>query len=85
MKAYTTGNNRAMYDIIADILSEALTGKRITKLLADAKICFTLWKAHRDFIMKTGLLKKVGELYETTTKGIRFLAIHSQIQALLRR
>ena len=76
--------NRSLFQLAADILESALEGKRITRVMSDAKISTSLQRRYVRFLLDGGFIEydEAGQVYRTTHKGRKFLSHYHQLRAL---
>jgi len=69
-------------DILAEMLDYCLTPRRQTHIIYNTNISKTIWDYVSDIALKAGLLFYDKEHYETTQKGILYLAKWHDITVL---
>jgi predicted transcriptional regulator len=75
---------RSRYDIIADVLTMCVgEGSSLTKLYYSASVSYKRLKQLLENMVQSGLLMVIDNKYQCTSKGTRFLALHSEIGMLL--
>ncbi len=79
---------RSYLDVIHDILSVAINGKRKTHIMYKANLSYTQLNTYLRFLLDIGLLSeyKVDEnitIYKTTKKGRTFIKEYCEIMKLL--
>ena len=74
---------RTYLDHNAEILQISLNGAIKTKIVYDANLNFKIIKARLRELIEYGLLMKNGRVYQTTSKGERFLYQYEILRGLL--
>jgi len=74
---------RTYLDHNAEILQISLNGTIKTKIVYDANLNFKIVKARLRELIEYGLLMKNGRVYQTTSKGERFLYHYEILRGLL--
>ena len=81
--------HRSRIDIIANILYVSDGGAKKTHIMYKCNLSFRQLHAYLDLLINRGLLRKINqggsrkELYETTSKGRRFIQAYKNIKTLL--
>lgn len=76
-------------DIMADILDQARTGAKKTRIMYNCNLSFRQLKVYLDFLLKRSFLTLVvsaGEksrVFRTTKKGLAFLDSYRNLQAII--
>jgi predicted transcriptional regulator len=78
---------RHMYDIIAEMLDNAMNGRLKTQIMSSTNLSFALFEKYLSFLLETELLKEsdnsIENIYKTTGKGIKYLKCYYEIRNLL--
>ena len=74
---------RTYLDHNAEILMISLNGTIKTKIVYGANLNFKIIKARLRELIEYGLLMKEGRIYQTTSKGERFLYHYEILRGLL--
>jgi len=71
---------RSKLEVLQGILLVAIGGARKTEIVYKASLTFTRAKNHLDFLEKQNLLKKEGNRWITTAKGLDFLKNFNKVK-----
>ncbi len=80
---------RGRMDIMADILDQARTGARKTRIMYNCNLSFRQLKVYLDFLLKRSFLTLVvsaeekSRVFRTTKKGLTFLESYRNLQAII--
>ena len=81
------GRYRNQLSIFEEVLTIALGGAGITRIVYGANITFTRFRRYAPFLLERGLLVQEvnpgGTIYKTTEKGRIFLACMGKVRELL--
>lgn len=81
---------RHRLDVITDILTATLQGKRKTHLMAETRLSYDRLGEMLDVLKERGLVEEVDDLFRdrvffvTTDEGQEYISKYKQIQKLLR-
>ncbi|MDH5390537.1 MAG: winged helix-turn-helix domain-containing protein [Candidatus Bathyarchaeota archaeon] len=70
--------------IIAEILQAAKNGAKKTHIMYQCNLSYHQTKKLLTFLLETGFIR-IGNSYDTTEKGLRFLQTYQTLELLLNR
>ena len=80
---------RGRMDIMADILDQARTGAKKTRIMYNCNLSFRQLKVYLGFLLKRSFLAVVvsaegkSRVFKTTKKGLAFLESYRNLQAII--
>ena len=75
---------RQLLSIYKEMLAVAQTPTLKTRIMYKTNQSYTQYKKHLDELLRLGLIVNNSDTYQTTQKGIKFIELMSEIEALLR-
>jgi len=75
--------NRDSIEILAKILSIANPEAKITQILYRANLSYSLLQKYLGILIENELLKKDGNVFYRTQKGLDFVAKYTELKGLL--
>jgi predicted transcriptional regulator len=74
---------RGWCDIVADILTSAKDGERVTEIMYQTKLSYPHMKDYLKLLNSAGLIKHDKTIYRTTESGLRCLKHYSDFRSLV--
>jgi len=76
-------SNLSEFEIIMDMLEDAILGLRDISLLYEERFSFRKFQRYFKVLTESNLIEKRGDLYVATPKGITFLTTYQTVMKLL--
>ena len=83
MSAIVGAVRRGWCDIVADILTSAKNGERVTEIMYQTKLSYPHMKAYLGLLDGAGLLKHEKSVYRTTESGLLCLKHYADFRGLV--